>query len=95
MGEHIFNEKKRIKIIIDLINLLTNNNYDEIQPDLFNDIAFTQTQYRNALKRISKKSLYFENENECSMVSYLHALHVNMELIETFGLPFQHMQSIC
>ncbi|AYV85584.1 MAG: DEAD-like helicase [Satyrvirus sp.] len=56
-------EKARIKIIIDLINRLTKNNFNELNIDDKYDFKIKYADYSKAISDIIKNSLYFKNES--------------------------------
>lgn len=58
-------EKSRQKIVIQLINILTGNNYASLKIKYFDNLIIEHDDYIAAQKKILSKSQFFKNINKC------------------------------
>lgn len=58
-------ELTRIKIITDIVNILTRKKNKQLDDNKLIGINFDQKTYTNAIINIVKKSIYFKNEGKC------------------------------
>ena len=57
-------DKMREKIVINLLNILLERDEKQYNDDELIDIEFDEKEYERAIKRVSKKSMYFKDEEK-------------------------------